>query len=543
MANPLLDVQNLTISFKNSMDAPTEYTPVVHGVNFHINKGEVVCLVGESGSGKSLSALAVMGLLPAHNCKMAAKKLIFAGQDLQTLEEEAYRKLRGCAMSMVFQEPMTSLNPVFTVGDQVAEVLQIHKPSLSAKERKAQVLSLFKKVQIDSAERRYYAYPHELSGGQRQRVMIAMALAMRTQLLIADEPTTALDVTVQKEILELITHLKDEFSLSVLFITHDFGVVKDLADRVVVMQNGRVVEEGAVKNIMQQPQQAYTKELLAAMPQFNPEGRKNALQKDRKCLLQAKGVQKVFEVRQKGFFSKKMPFIALKGASFELYEGESLGIVGESGSGKSTLARCVIGLYALDGGTVTFQGQNMAGLGAKALKTLRRDMQMVFQDPFSSLNPRMRVGESVGEGLRAYNVMPKVEREAFVKELLADCGLPEGSYDRYPHQFSGGQRQRICIARALSLRPKVIIADEAVSALDVSIQKQILELLETLKQKYNLSYLFISHDLRVVSEVCDRVLVMRQGEIVEQGQTSEVFVKPKHRYTKQLLSALPGAHT
>jgi len=523
----LVDIQNLTVSFGK--------TTAVRDVSFKIKQGEIVCLVGESGSGKSVSALALMGLLPDVATKQA-KKIEFDGKDLMNLSQSEFRKLRGREMSMIFQEPMTSLNPVFKVGEQVAEVLAIHT-DMNAAERKARVIELFKTVRIDNPERRYHAYPNQMSGGQRQRVMIAMALAMNTKLLIADEPTTALDVTVQGEILKLLKELQKKFKLSVLFITHDFGVVEALGDRVVVMQHGNVMEEGTVKSVMSKPKDAYTKKLLAAMPKFKPhapfKGKKNAL-------LKVTDMRKVFNVRKGGLFSKPEVFEALKGVSFEMYKGETLGVVGESGCGKSTLARCIIGLYQPDGGEAIFKGENIATQKGKGLKETRRHMQMVFQDPFSSLNPRMRIGESVAEGLRAHNIMPAAERETFVKQLLKDCGLPEDSYDRYPHQFSGGQRQRICIARALSLKPDLIIADEPVSALDVSVQKQILALFQDLKKKYNLSYVFISHDLRVVSEICERVLVMQGGEIVEQGNTKDVFLKPKHAYTKHLLSSIPG---
>ncbi len=527
----LLDIKKLNITF--SSDAGPLHA--VKDVSFHVGKGEVVCLVGESGSGKTISALAAMGLLP-ENSKVTAEKLSFDGKDLQTLDAESFRKLRGKDMSMIFQEPMTSLNPVFKVGEQVEEVLTIHT-KLSHKDRKKRVLELFETVKIDDPERRYHAYPSQLSGGQRQRVMIAMALAMDTKLLIADEPTTALDVTVQGRILELLCELKDKFNMSVLFITHDFGVVKELGDRVVVMQHGEIMEQGAVKTVMSKPESAYTKQLLAAMPKFSP--RKPSVKKQQK-LLKVKELSKDFEVRKGGLFSPAETFHAVDNASFDLFKGETLGVVGESGCGKSTLARCVIGLYQADSGNVVFKGKDIAKQTGKELKAMRRHMQMVFQDPFSSLNPRMRIGESVGEGLRAHNIMPEKERRDFVHQLLEDCGLPADSYDRFPHQFSGGQRQRVCIARALSLKPDLIIADEPVSALDVSVQKQILDLLASLKEKYNLSYLFISHDLRVVSQICERVLVMHKGKIVEQGNTIDVFNKPKHEYTQHLLSSIPG---
>jgi peptide/nickel transport system ATP-binding protein len=367
--------------------------------------------------------------------------------------------------------------------------------------------------------------------------MIAMALAMNPKLLIADEPTTALDVTVQGEIIKLIKDLQRAHNLAVLFITHDFGVVRELGTHVAVMQNGQIVEKGPMREVMANPQHAYTQKLLAAMPRLKTD---TTPAPAKAPLLEVTGLRKTFMVKKGGFFSRRVPFEALKGVSFTVGAGEVVGLVGESGCGKSTLAKCLLRLYEPDGGTLRFAGEDVTHLKGQPLRALRRNMQMVFQDPFSSLNPRMRVGESVAEGLRAHNLMPPAERDVFVRDLLADCGLPPDAADRYPHQFSGGQRQRICIARALALKPKLIIADEPVSSLDVSVQKQILELMNQLKEKYGLSYLFISHDLRVVSQVCDRVLVMQRGEIVEQGPAAQVFQNPQHPYTKQLLAAIPG---
>jgi peptide/nickel transport system ATP-binding protein len=523
----LLDVRNLTVCFGASK--------AVDDVSFHVNAGEVLCLVGESGSGKTVSALAVMDLLPAQ-ADITSGQALFNGHDVLTMEAEARRRLRGAQMSMIFQEPMTSLNPVFTVGDQVAEVLAVHGVG-DAKSRYKRVIELFNKVQIPEPERRYHAYPNQLSGGQRQRVMIAMALAMNTRLLVADEPTTALDVTVQGEILNLIRTLQKDSGMAVLFITHDFGVVRELADRVAVMQHGKIVEQGPVKTVMAKPQHAYTKQLLAAMPRLDTAPRKGV---DTPPLLEVRNVSKVFQVKKGGFFSASKPFKALDGVSLALRKGETLGIVGESGCGKSTLARCLMRIYKPDTGQVLIHGQDTAPLKGQALKAVRRNIQMVFQDPFSSLNPRMKVGESVGEGLHAYGLMDAPARRAYVEKLLADCGLPAGSYDRYPHQFSGGQRQRVCIARALALKPDIIIADEPVSALDVSVQKQILELMAKLKKEHGLSYVFISHDLRVVSQICDRVAVMHAGKVVEQGTVNEIFTQPQHPYTRTLLAAIPG---
>jgi peptide/nickel transport system ATP-binding protein len=409
---------------------------------------------------------------------------------------------------------------------------------MGAKARKARVLELFKTVQIDRAEERYNAYPHELSGGQRQRVMIAMALAMQTKLLIADEPTTALDVTVQKEILRLLKKLQQDFNLSLLFISHDLKVIEEIADEVMVMEKGVAVEYGPVKQVLNKPKHAYTKKLLAAMPGARQLAGVKA--KTGRVLVEAKGLSKTYMVRQGGFFSPRKPLQALDGVSFKLIEGETLAVVGESGSGKSTIAKLLVRLIEPTAGQVLFMGKDIEALDKAGLRAARRDIQMVFQDPFSSLNPRMTVGESVGEGIKAHGLMDDKKRRVYVEKLLADCGLPADAYDRYPHAFSGGQRQRICIARALALKPKLIIADEPVSALDVSVQKQILELLQKFKKDYGLSYLFITHDLRVVKDIADRVLVMHKGKLVEQGAVGQIYTQPKQAYTQRLLAAIPG---
>ncbi|MFT7144690.1 MAG: peptide/nickel transport system ATP-binding protein [bacterium] len=525
--NKLLSVSGLSININGKV--------VVDNVSFDINQSEVLCLVGESGSGKSLTASSVIGLLPevAH---VTAQHITFEGNDMMIMDDESKRLLRGQEISMIFQEPMTALNPVMTVGDQVAEVFEIHT-NLKRPAIKKEVIKLFNQVKIPDAERRFNDYPFQMSGGQRQRVMIAMALAMKPKLLIADEPTTALDVTVQQEILQLIKDLQRDMDMAVLFITHDFGVVAEMADHVAVMKNGQLVEEGLVGDIMKKPKHPYTQQLLAAMPALSHEA-KAEIKED--VFLKVENVNKIFHIKEGGFFGKTKPFNALKDVSFEMRKGETVGVVGESGCGKSTLSRCLVRLYEMDGGKVTFKGEDTTNYSGKELKIMRRDMQMVFQDPYSSLNPRMKVGEAIAEGLKAHNVMSKNLRKAFVVQLLLDVGLDIEAYDRYPHQFSGGQRQRIGIARALALRPALIIADEAVSALDVSVQKQVLDLMAVLKEKYQLSYLFVSHDLRIVSQVSDRVLVMKDGEIVEQGPCHELFSNPQHPYTKKLLSAIPS---
>ncbi len=524
--NKLLSVKNLNISFAEKQ--------VVQDVSFELNQGETLCLVGESGSGKSLTSLSVMGLLP-ENAMVKAAEILFEDNDLTYLSDRDIRPLRGREMAMIFQEPMTALNPVMTVGQQVAEVFQIHT-KLSKKEIKQKVLTLFEKVKIPQPKRRYDEYPFQLSGGQRQRVMIAMALALEPKLLIADEPTTALDVTVQGEILNLIKDLQAEMGMAVLFITHDFGVVHQMADHVLVMKDGQGVEFGTVQSVMKKPKHDYTKKLLAAMPDL-AKGQKNVPEKQ--PLVEVNNLSKTFMVKEGGFFGKHKPFKALNNVSFTIGKGETVGVVGESGCGKSTLSRCLIRLHDMDGGVIRINGEDTTHFKAKQLKAMRREMQMVFQDPYSSLNPRMIVGKTIEEGLKAHGLMKADERKTFAEGLLADVGLPKEAYHRYPHQFSGGQRQRIGIARALALRPSLIIADEAVSALDVSVQKQVLDLMQGLKDKYQLSYLFVSHDLRVISQISDRVLVMKDGQIVEQGTAYEIFNKPQHPYTQKLLASLP----
>jgi peptide/nickel transport system ATP-binding protein len=520
----LLAVENLSISL--------DKTSLVKGVSFALKAGKTLCLVGESGSGKTLSAQAIMGLLP-DEMKRTSKALSFADQNLAQLTEKEWQTLRGKEIGMVFQEPLSSLNPVMKVGEQVAEVFKIHT-HLTKQERFDQVVKLFKKVKLDNPDQRFHQYPHELSGGQRQRVMIAMAIALKPKLLIADEPTTALDVSVQGEILKLLRNLQKDLGMAILFITHDFGVVEQLADHVVVLEKGKLVEQGTANQVINKPKHAYTKKLLAARPVVAPKASKRA----KEDILTASKLNKVYKTG--GMWGGARSHHALKDVSFSLKQGETLGIVGESGCGKSTLAKCLVRLENLNSGTMEFLGENLATAKGGKLKTLRRDIQMVFQDPFASLNPRMTVGESIVEGLLAHRLQNKEERAKTVAQLLKDVGLKAADATRYPHQFSGGQRQRICIARALALKPKLIIADEATSALDVSIQKQVLEVLENLKEKYGLSYLFISHDLRVISQICDRVLVMRNGKIVEQGTAKQVFNTPKQAYTQKLLAAIPG---
>ncbi len=507
---------------------------LVHNVSLHVNAGETVAVVGESGSGKTLSALSLMGLL-APELSVTAKAMTFNGTELQTLDDNARRALRGRGMAMIFQEPATALNPVLTCGYQVEEAFIIHT-KLGRAERKARVLELFKKVKLPDPERMFASYPHEISGGQRQRVMIAMALAHKPQLLIADEPTTALDVTVQADILALVKDLQREMGMAMLWITHDFGVVRQIADRVVVLKDGKVVEEGSTSRIFTKPAKPYTQKLLAAMPRLKTTSRKYMA--NAPVLLNVGRLSHVY-TRSNGWFKKPEQLHALKSVSFVMKEGETIGVVGESGSGKSTLAKVLTRLIEpLDGGRIVFMGADMVGMDVPALRRARKNMQMVFQDPAAALNPKMRVGDSIAEGIRAHATMPAVQIPAYVAGLLKEVGLPPDSATRYPHQFSGGQRQRICIARALALQPKLVICDEAVSALDVSIQADILAMLENIQRKRGTSFIFISHDLRVVSGLAHHVLVMHRGEVVEAGPTTQVFTKPRQAYTKRLLKAV-----
>lgn len=524
---PLLDVRGLKVDVGGK--------PLVSGVDVRVGRGEVVALVGESGSGKTMTALALMGLL-LPELKVKAERMVFDGLDLQQLPIEAWRRLRGKRMAMIFQEPATALNPVLTCGYQVEEALIIHT-ALRKRERRERVLELFKQVQLPEPERIFTSYPHEISGGQRQRVMIAMALANNPDILIADEPTTALDVTVQAEILALVKDLQNRLGMAMLWITHDFGVVRQLADRVIVLRHGKVVEEGGVRQILGKPQMAYTKDLLAAtLGMKKVEKVKDKKRKSGGVMLDVEGVRQVY--RQGGWWWGGKDFVALDNVSFRLFESGVLGVVGESGSGKSTLAKVLTKLVVPQQGRVVFMGKDMLGLGREDLRQVRREMQMVFQDPVTSLNPKMTVGESILEGVRAHGVHIEGGEGKYVRKLLREVGLPEDCGERLPHQFSGGQRQRIAIARALALQPKLLIADEPVSALDVQVQAQILALLDKIRRERRMAMVFISHDLRVVSHVADEVLVMNRGRIVEYGKVGEVFGKPKHDYTQRLVRAV-----
>ncbi len=521
----LLEVANLAVRF--AQDGRT--VEAVRGVSFAVARGEVVALVGESGSGKSVTALATVGLL-ADNATVTGS-VRWQGREMVGAPEPDLRAVRGNEISFVFQEPMTSLNPLHTVEKQLAEALALHQ-GLTGAAARARILDLLDKVGIRDAESRLSAYPHQLSGGQRQRVMIAMALANGPDLLVADEPTTALDVTIQAQILELLMDLKRREGLSMLFITHDLGIVRRFADRVCVMQKGEIVEQGPAAAVFAAPCHPYTRTLLAA----EPKGRPDPVPPDAAEVVRTEALRVWFPI-QRGLLRRTVGHVkAVNAATLAVRAGETLGIVGESGSGKTTLALAIMRLIPSEG-PVVFQGRNVQGLRSRALRPLRREMQIVFQDPYGSLSPRMTVGEIVAEGLGVHGVDPGRDRAAMVAEILAEVGLDPAMADRYPHEFSGGQRQRIAIARAMILRPRLLVLDEPTSALDMTVQVQIVALLRELQRKFGLAYLFISHDLRVIRALAHHVVVMRAGDVVEQGPADRVFGAPEQPYTQALLSA------
>ncbi|MCZ8314007.1 ABC transporter ATP-binding protein [Phreatobacter sp.] len=528
-ASPVLTVEALSVRLPKGADRPH----AMKDVSFAIASGEILCVVGESGSGKSMTANAVMRLLPG-GVDIDGGAVLFDGRDLTRLTDAEMRAVRGAGIAMIFQEPMTALNPLRAIGDQIGEMFGIHT-GLSKSEIAARVLALLEEVRIPDPKLAARAYPHELSGGQRQRAMIAMALALDPKVLIADEPTTALDVTTQAQILSLIKDLQRRKGTAVLFITHDFGVVAEIADRVAVMQHGLVVEQGPADEVLNNPQHAYTKQLIAAVPPLKappprPIGTEPILTIDH--------VSKTF--RTGGFLGRGVRVThAVKDVTLTLPKGATLGIVGESGSGKSTLARCIIRLIDPDTGSLVLNGRDLASLSREEMRQETRHIQMVFQDPFASLNPRRKAGELVAQGPIVHG-MDRKAALARAKELFGLVGLDPASTDRYPHEFSGGQRQRIGLARALALEPEVLVADEAVSALDVSVQAQVLRLLADLRERLGLSIVFITHDLRVAAQVCDLVAVMKSGEVVEAGPIGEVFGAPQHPYTQALLASIPG---
>ena len=527
---PVLEIAGLTLALPPGADRPH----AVEGLSLAIGAGETLCIVGESGSGKSMCAHAVMGLLPAA-VKPAGGAVRLAGRDLLALSPEEMRQVRGREIGMIFQEPMTSLNPVMRIGRQIHEMFEAHG-ALAPAERERRAMALIEEVGLPNPAEIARAYPHELSGGQRQRVMIAMALALEPKLLIADEPTTALDVTTQAQILALIDRLRRSHGTAVMFITHDFGVVADIADRIVVMQDGICVEQGAASAVLKAPAHDYTRRLIAAVPSLTPPA-PLALAAAEPALT-VTGLDKVYRKRA-GFFGPVREVAAARAVSFAIRPGETLGLVGESGSGKSTVARCCLRLIEPDAGSVRVGELDLRALSASALRPHRRRIQMVFQDPFASLNPRHRIGRIIAQGPMSHGE-PKAAAYERAAALLARVGLPPQAIDRFPHEFSGGQRQRIGIARALALEPRVLIADEPVSALDVSVQAQILDLIRELQAQLGLAILFVTHDLRVAAQLCHRVAVMRKGEIVEIEETGRLFADPRHPYTQQLFAAVPG---
>ncbi|WP_025029123.1 ABC transporter ATP-binding protein [Nitratireductor aquibiodomus] len=527
---PVLDVRNLAVSLAGNPSAK-----VVSDVSFTVHPGETVCVVGESGSGKSVTAFSIMGLLSREALHCSGGRIELDGENVLEADKERLRALRATRMAMIFQEPMTALNPVETVGEQIDEVLRIHK-RMGRKARREKVMEMLEAVHLPEPERIYSSYPHQLSGGQRQRVVICIALILEPRLLIADEPTTALDVTTQKQILLLIRELQEKHNTAVLFITHDFGVVADIADRVVVMNRGEVVEVGTREQILSAPDKDYTRMLVSSVPSLVPEAREAH---DGDIVLSVKGLGKVYA--QKRFLGARREVAAAVDVDLTVRRGEILGVVGESGSGKSTVARCIVRLQDPTQGEVVVCGENIAAARGSALLSVRKRIQMVFQDPFRSLNPRLTVGESIIEGLTNFGVA-RAQALRRAGELMGLVGLPADALKRYPHQFSGGQRQRICIARALALEPDVLVADEAVSALDVSVQAQVLELLDDIRRKTGVGVLFITHDLRVAAQICDTIMVMQKGKIVEFGPAADVLTSPKQPYTRLLLEAAPGRH-
>lgn len=561
---PLLHVKNLRVSFKGQ---DKQYIETVKGITFDIPTNTTVALVGESGSGKSVTSLATMGLLPVGQSKIDEQsKIIFEGKDLLSLSRKDMRKICGKDIAMIFQEPMSSLNPVFTVGNQIAEVLCLHM-GLSRKQARQRVLELLKEVGIPSPETKIDAYPNQLSGGQQQRVMIAMAIACEPKLLIADEPTTALDVTIQKQILDLLESLRKRRQMSMLFITHDLALVGEIADKVIVMRHGEIREQGAAEQVLEQPKDVYTRALLYCRPQMSqrpyrlpvtsdfmrqeddvlveqsfdaseiPE-RKRGLNGDEQIILEVKDLKKSFYSR-KGLFGKE-EFQAVKGVSFKLAKGKTLGLVGESGSGKTTVGLLLMRLHQASGGQAFIEGKDILSLTEKEFAKYQRKIQIIFQNPYASLNPRFTIGQILLEPMQIHNIgKDDAERKQIALRLLERVNLPEQAYYRYPHEFSGGQRQRIAIARCLTLKPEILICDESVSALDVSVQAQVLNLLQDLQDEFGLSYIFISHDLSVVKYISDQVMVMNHGEVVEIANSDELYAHPQHDYTKRLLKAIP----
>jgi len=530
VTNVVLDMDNLVVGLGKGAKGPR----ILDGISVEVRERETLCLVGESGSGKSVTALTVMGLLPKESLAPSGGSIKLAGEELMGASDRRLRQLRATTMAMIFQEPMTALNPVVPVGRQIDEVLRAHT-DLDARDRRKRILEMMEQVRLPEVERIFASYPHRLSGGQRQRIMIAMALVLEPKLLIADEPTTALDVTTQKQILTLIRDLQRDHGTAVLFITHDMGVVAEIADRVAVMRHGQLVETGALTSILRAPTMEYTRNLLASVPSLVP--RPARAESKQPVVLETNDLGKIY--RERSLLGKTREVAAAKNVTLTLRKGSTLGIVGESGSGKSTVARCIVRLIDPTSGGIRLAGREISGLSRRLLQPHRKRIQIIFQDPYRSLNPRISVGDTIAEGPINYGT-PRGEAWEKARELLQLVDLPPDAISRYPHQFSGGQRQRIAIARALALDPDVLVADEAVSALDVSVQAQVLELLEEIQSRLGIALLFITHDLRVAAQICDDVAVMQKGRIVEQGPAAQILTRPREAYTHALLDAAPG---
>lgn len=555
----LLNIADLSISFQSNK----EEKEVIHNISYSVYENEILGIVGESGSGKSVSSLAIMGLLPKKISKITNGTISFNTKNISTLTTKELRQLRGKHISMIFQEPMSSLNPSMRCGKQVEEILLQHT-TLSKTEAKAETLMLFENVKLPEPKRVYNAYPHEISGGQKQRVMIAMAIACKPKLLIADEPTTALDVTVQQDIVLLLKELQQETGMSIIFITHDLSLISEIANRALVMYKGNIVEQDTITNLFNHPKHNYTKALIASRPPLNirykrlptindvlnttvntqivsAEQRYQNHQKlySQTPLLEVINVEKEY-VSKSGWFSSPQHFKAVNNVSFKLYEGETLGLVGESGCGKSTLGNTILQLDKATAGKIFFKGQDITKLNAKNTKAIRKDIQLIFQDPYSSLNPRIPIGKAITEPMQVHNLYnTEHERKEKAIELLERVGLTADVYNRYPHEFSGGQRQRIGIARTIALQPQLIVCDESVSALDISVQAQVLNLLNELKENFGFTYIFISHDLSVVKYMSDQLVVMNKGKIEEKGDADKIYASPKKSYTKRLINAIP----
>ncbi|MDD7973012.1 ABC transporter ATP-binding protein [Roseinatronobacter alkalisoli] len=527
-----LAIRDLTVALPKGM----ERGYAIEGVSFDLHRGQILCVVGESGSGKSVTANTMMGLLPKA-MKISAGSITLENREIVGMDAEALRSLRGRVVSMIFQDPLSALNPLMTVGAQIDEAMTAHGFGTQVS-RRERAMELLTEVGLPEPELMYHQYPFRLSGGQRQRVMIAMALALEPTILIADEPTTALDVTTQAQILKLIRDIQRRKGMSVMFITHDFGVVAEIADSVVVMEKGSVVEQGSAEKVLKSPDHPYTQRLIAAVPHLRGDDRRSLQTAHSAPLLKVRNLVKTYTSGSLLFRTRRV-VPAVQDVSFELAPGTTLGVVGESGSGKSSLGRLLIKLMAVDSGQILFEGQDIVTQSESEFRKLRPKIQMIFQDPFASLNPRMTIGYILTVGPMAHGMPARQAREE-ARALLKKVGLDPGAYDRYPHEFSGGQRQRIGIARALMCKPQLLIADEAVSALDVSIQAQILELLDRIQRETGVSMIFITHDLRVASQICDDIAVMQKGRIVEQGPPSQIFTNPRSAYTRELVAAIPG---